>query len=248
MMRSIALTFVVLICILTSVGKGWGADYFKGMEAFDNGDFATALRELTPLAERGDRYAQFRLAWMYDDGLGVPQDYKTAIKWYTRSAELGYSTAQSTLASKYRWGSGVTQDYKIALKWYTLLAEQGSGRARYSLGEMYRMGQGGPGDIKTAIKWYTLAAEKGHSDAALRLGSVYEFGEDSYGEDAPQDYEVAANGTQLLLKKAMHLPNSNWVGCTKRAKVSHKTIRQLSSGTPLLPSRAIPMPELNSLN
>ena len=51
----------------------WGADFDKGLIAAQNGDFATALREWTPLAEQGDASAQFNLGVMYRNGKGVPQ-------------------------------------------------------------------------------------------------------------------------------------------------------------------------------
>ena len=51
------------------------------MTAAQNGDFATALEELEPLAEQGDAIAQTSLGFMYDKWLGVPQDYKEAVKW-----------------------------------------------------------------------------------------------------------------------------------------------------------------------
>ena len=67
------------------------ADYQKGLTAAQSGDFATALREWTPLAKQGDAFAQFNLGLMYDNGQGVPQDYKTAVKWYKLAAEQGHS-------------------------------------------------------------------------------------------------------------------------------------------------------------
>jgi TPR repeat protein len=38
------------------------------MEAFERCEFATAFRELRPLAERGDPWAQLALGWMYAYG------------------------------------------------------------------------------------------------------------------------------------------------------------------------------------
>jgi len=46
-------------------------------------EYATTLREWTPLAEQGDANAQSFLGVMYEYGQGVPQNYKTAVKWYT---------------------------------------------------------------------------------------------------------------------------------------------------------------------
>jgi len=58
----------------------WSADLQKGSDAYKIGDFATALREWTPLAEQGDVSAQFGLGVMYEWGKGVPQEFGTAVK------------------------------------------------------------------------------------------------------------------------------------------------------------------------
>ena len=56
------------------------ADYQKGAAAFQSGDYATALREWTPLAEQGYATAQSNLGVMYVRGQGVPKDDKTVVK------------------------------------------------------------------------------------------------------------------------------------------------------------------------
>ena len=71
--RIICLTLAVL---LSGAGTSWGADYYKGVFAAQSGDYATALREWTPLAEQGDAAAQFNLGILYRLGKGLPQDDK----------------------------------------------------------------------------------------------------------------------------------------------------------------------------
>ena len=63
------------------------------MTAFDNGDFATALEEWTPLAEQGDASAQFLLGVMYEKGKGVLQDDIYANMWYNIAASSGDENA-----------------------------------------------------------------------------------------------------------------------------------------------------------
>ena len=77
--------------------QSWGADFQKGMAAALSGDYATALKEWTTLAEQGDADAQYNLGRLYSNGNGVLQDYKTAAKWYTLSAEQGTAKAQFLL-------------------------------------------------------------------------------------------------------------------------------------------------------
>lgn len=57
------------------------------MAAFNRGDYSTALRRWTPLAEQGIANAQNNLGVMYNAGRGVPQDYAEAVRWYRLAAE-----------------------------------------------------------------------------------------------------------------------------------------------------------------
>ena len=124
MRKLTAILCLTIAVLLGNVEVSWSADFDKGETAHKSGDYATALREWTPLAEQGDAVAQYNLGVLYRDGQGVPQDYKTAVKWTRLSAEQGDADAQYNLGSMYRKGQGVLQDYKTARKWYRLSAEQ----------------------------------------------------------------------------------------------------------------------------
>jgi len=81
-MRNLTATMCLTLAVLLgSAGMSWSADLQKSFTAAQSGDFATALREWTPLAEQGDANAQFNLGVMYDEGLGVIQDYVRAHMW-----------------------------------------------------------------------------------------------------------------------------------------------------------------------
>ena len=186
MKRLIRIIYLTLAVLLGSTGASWGADYDKGLAAYQSGDYATALREFRPLAEQGYASAQYNLGLMYDDGKGVPQDDKTAVKWYSLAAEQGYASAQYNLGWMYYKGQGVPQNYKTALKWFTLAAEQGDASAQFNLGLMYANGQGVLQDYETAVEWYTLAAEQGNASAQYNLGWMYHN-----GEGVLQNYKTA---------------------------------------------------------
>ena len=65
--------------LLGSSGVSWSADFQKGSNAYSRGDYATALKEFTPLAEQGYARAQSNLGLMYEKGQAVPQGYQTAV-------------------------------------------------------------------------------------------------------------------------------------------------------------------------
>ncbi|MDE0781091.1 MAG: tetratricopeptide repeat protein, partial [Alphaproteobacteria bacterium] len=118
----------------------FSADREKGLSAAQSGDFATALREWTPLAERGNADAQFNLGTIYNKGQGVPQDQEAAVKWYRLAADQGIANAQFNLGVMHQNGQGVPKDDKTAVMWYRLAAEQGAAIAQSNLGVMYAVG------------------------------------------------------------------------------------------------------------
>ena len=114
MLQPVYRIFLILPVLLLLHGGNvcWAADYQKGLTAAQSGDYATALREWTPLAEQGYAVAQHNLGAFYANGQGIPQDDKTAVKWLRLAAEQGNATAQTALNFMYRQGRVVPQDVK----------------------------------------------------------------------------------------------------------------------------------------
>ena len=116
---------VVAALVVGLAMPAWGQGYEPGMDAAKRGDFAAAVKEWTPLAERGDTVAQFLMGQMYLDGTGVPQDYVQAVTWYRQAAEQRMGAAQASLGVFYRDGRGVAQDYVQAHMWFNLAGRPG---------------------------------------------------------------------------------------------------------------------------
>ena len=57
-----------------------------GVQAMGRGHYATALRAFRNLAKTGDAQAENNIGYLYERGLGVPQDYGMALKWYKLAA------------------------------------------------------------------------------------------------------------------------------------------------------------------
>ena len=167
---------ILLMFFMTLSSPVAAQDFQKGYAAYQAGDFATAIQELTPLAEVGNASAQYYLGNIYSDGQGVPQDNAEAVQWYRLAADQGNAFAQYNLGNMYINGQGVPQDPAEAVKWFRLAAEQGYAFAQYNLGVMYGNGRGIPQDPAEAVKWYRLAAEQGHTSAQYNLGYMYESG------------------------------------------------------------------------
>ncbi len=152
----------VLPLILSSVS--WSADAAKGQEAYNSGDYETALTEWQPLAEEGHADGQFGMGLLYANGFGVPLDDDQALKWYRLAADQGHARAQCNLAVMYANGWGVPPSDEEAFKWYSLAAEQGVAEAQIGLAIMYSGGFGAAQDNVEARKWFTIASELGDYD------------------------------------------------------------------------------------
>lgn len=77
-------------------------------------------------AEKGDVIAQFRLAYCYQTGEGVPRNPDECVRWYTLAAMNGHPASQHNLGILYMTGDGVEKDYEQAYTWGVLAAENGN--------------------------------------------------------------------------------------------------------------------------
>ena len=65
----------------------------RGIMAFLKGDNETALQVFRPLAESGNKEAQYHLGYMYQTGIGVNQNSNQALHWYELAAKQGHNSA-----------------------------------------------------------------------------------------------------------------------------------------------------------
>ena len=124
-MKTLILAAVVAFMPLGAFSQ----DFQAGADAYERGDYETALREWRPLAEQGYAPAQNNLALMYYHGQGVTQDYAEAVRWYRKAAEQGDALAQSNLSTMYYLGESLTQDYVTAHMWANIAAAGGNDTA-----------------------------------------------------------------------------------------------------------------------
>tara|TARA_E500000331_G_C16927981_1_gene570693 strand:+ start:135 stop:683 length:549 start_codon:yes stop_codon:yes gene_type:complete len=116
-MKKIIPFCLTLIILLGSAGMSAGADFQKGYAAYQNKDYATALREWRPLAEQGNADAANHIGQMYKNGRGVPRDHKTAVKWYRLAAEEGHAFGALNLAFAYFGARGVEENWVSGYVW-----------------------------------------------------------------------------------------------------------------------------------
>ena len=141
----------------------YGADLQAGKRAYDQKEYASAMKELAPLARQGNVDAQVLLGKMYMLGQGVPKDADLALKWLRAAADQGNADGEFFLGAMYlRPATDIPQ----GLKWLRLSAEQGTIDAQLLLGMAYLKGSDLPRDLVQADMWLQLAATKGDKFAA----------------------------------------------------------------------------------
>jgi hypothetical protein len=102
----------------------------RGTAAFSHGDYIRAVRDLSPLAQRGNARALGLLGFLYEHGFGEPQAYDAAADFYARGAVQGDPFAQAMLGLMYDKGHGVPEDFILAYKWLDLAAARARGHER----------------------------------------------------------------------------------------------------------------------
>ncbi|MBT6256314.1 MAG: sel1 repeat family protein [Alphaproteobacteria bacterium] len=94
LMLTLAMTLALAGCIFKT-------DIEKGITAYENKEYATALKLFRPLADDGDPEAQYYLGNMYRNGEGVPTNKARAVVFYSLAIDQSNAEAQHNLGLMY---------------------------------------------------------------------------------------------------------------------------------------------------
>ena len=156
------------ICLALAAPPAF-AGFDEAAAAFASGDYDKALKEVRPLAEKGDPRSQYAMGVFYEKGFAVAKDPKQAAAWYLKAAKQGNSDAQYNLGAMNEHGVGIPVNYHEAARWYRPAAEQGDIDALSNLGVLYQNGRGVPQNKVLAMALYNVSvayAGKGKTQAA----------------------------------------------------------------------------------
>lgn len=151
-----------------------------------------AAQHFKMAANQGHGKAQYQLAKLYEQGIGVEQNSKLYQKWLNKAASAGVISAQRDLdlkstdskpsqpsktssdrdaeaqfrlGIKHLTGDNATKDPGKASILFIKAAKQNHARAQYQLGLMYEKAIGFDRNIKKAREWYQKAADAGLPEA-----------------------------------------------------------------------------------
>jgi cell division septation protein DedD len=136
-----------------------------GVDAWQAGNFASALTIWRPLAEAGNADAQFNVAQAYRLGRGVAADPKQAMDWYRKAAEQEHPQAAATYGLMLYQGG----DKQGAIPWLQKAADRGDPRALYVVATAQFNGDPLPKDWIGAYARMTRAAASGLPQAKTSL-------------------------------------------------------------------------------
>jgi TPR repeat protein len=113
----------VLATLALALAAPVQAGFKEGALAYSHGDYATALKELEPLAAQGDASAQYLVGAARSNAKPPLQDIAQAEKWLRSAAAQGHLKAMVSLGNLFAF---YTQppDYKQALDWFKKAAER----------------------------------------------------------------------------------------------------------------------------
>lgn len=164
-----------------------------GVEAWQAGNHAEAVRQWRPLADAGDPDALFNLGHAYRLGRGVPQNMNMAEQNYERAARGGHVEAQA-MYGLLLFQNGRRQE---AMPYIRGAAERGDARAQYVYGTALFNGDVVARDWPRAYALVSRAAAQGLPYAQSQLREME-------GHLSPQD---RARGTELAQAMEQQAPD-----------------------------------------
>lgn len=132
-------------------------------------NYTRASKWFNEAAHHGSANAQYNLAVLYHQGLGVQKNTEKAISLYRVAAANHHPEALYNLAIAYVEGIGVEYNPEIAAVYFERAAQSGVIEAAYNLGLLHENGLLGESQPDEAVFWYSLAADKGNADAIKAL-------------------------------------------------------------------------------
>lgn len=136
-----------------------------GQTHYQNGNYEEALRWHYNAAELGLAEAQYGLAVIWYNEVGVKDNYNVAAYWLSEAAQQGLLEAQDQLAYMYETGRGVEKSDEEAMKWWLRAANSGHVTSQGELGRLLmKLGQYDEG-----IRWLLKASKQGDKQAEAYL-------------------------------------------------------------------------------
>jgi TPR repeat protein len=153
---------------LAAAAPGQAQSVKAGIEAWQHSDYAAAVANWKPLAEKGDADAAFNLGQAYRFGRGVKLSLSDAQTWFDVAARKGHVDAQTTLGLLLFQNGNQT----AGLRWLKAAAEKGEPRAMLVYGTALFNGDGLPQNPVLGYAYVSRSAAQGLQPAKETLAQL----------------------------------------------------------------------------
>lgn len=142
-----------------------------GVDAYERGDYKTAVDLWRSAAIKGNADAQFNLGQAYKMGRGVPTDLKQAEEWYRKAAVQGHEEGEAN------YGLALFENGKSAdaAPWLERGVARGNPRTQYVLGIMLFNADGVAKDWVRAYALMVRASSTGLEAATKALAQMDQY-------------------------------------------------------------------------
>jgi len=174
--------------------------------------YATFHEKWQPAAAAGDADTQYKLAFLYLTGIGVPQNDTKALVWFEKAANQNHAAAQYQLGKIHDRSNRVPCAAAQAIQWWEKASALGNADAQNILALRYDMGfhltPHYPRDECRAIALREQAAAQGHPEAQTWLAQTYMYDQPHCNLVANRDKaralleQAIANGGENTRKQA----------------------------------------------
>ncbi|MFA5960640.1 MAG: endopeptidase IV [Tatlockia sp.] len=174
------------------------ADYYLA-SASDSENIQQARDIYQFFADKGDKEAQVKLGFLFDNGIGGQENRDMAAKWYALSAEQGQPVAQFLLGQMYQLAKiGKEPDYITAKKWYKA-AKAVNPKAAIALGFIYDTVED---NYEKALENYQLAAKMDNATGEYDLALMYSLGK-GLALDYHKAFDLLTQAADQIQSEAM---------------------------------------------
>ena len=211
----------VALVLLVALGSA-AADYSDGLRAYNSRDYLAAAQDWLSAASQGDVASQFRLAQLYERGLGVPQDLVEAHRWYNIAASRGDAEARKArdaLAARLT-ADQLAEAQRLATLTQDMLQEAVNAPRDMSRFDGHwkagaKLHYSAP-KMKCGYQVIELGIHDGQVKGVLKIGSAHfrdsAAGDYPFSGTVDQDGKVRADGHELSIAGAVSKDGSALTG------------------------------------
>ena len=213
-----SIPLILLMCFSVNAQD---SEMNKALDAYELGDYKSAIALWERNALQGNRDAQYSLGVAYFKGNGVKKNLDTALDWFIKAANSGHTSAMFNLGVAYWQGQGFKTNYSDAVYWWEKAAQLEDTASQYNLGLAFYLGRGTERSISKAEYWLSKAALKKHKEAQRVLEII--------GQNNPISNIVTQSTDNSAIESKTNNDNSNRTkntpDDTKRKKIIYTDYR-----------------------